>query len=154
VVEMTTSASVTYLTRQFDDFLFARIDEAGDAMPLSVLSMLARLDVDPWEEAAKLARLPRAAAAKRLVDFIAATPGAPQNAKTISDRLLNLLPSSVSTGSLPGQEYTVRTLKRSPFILWPVVIAVILAISLIVISIERTMQSNEPRTTSSGLTVH
>jgi|SRR5271165_956139 len=151
---MTTSASVTYLTRQFDDFLFARIDEAGDAMPLSVLSMLARLDVDPWEEAAKLARLPRAAAAKRLVDFIAATPGAPQNAKTISDRLLNLLPSSVSTGSLPGQEYTVRTLKRSPFILWPVVIAVILAISLIVISIERTMQSNEPRTTSSGLTVH
>jgi hypothetical protein len=122
-------------------------------MPLSVLSMLARLDVDPWEEAAKLARLPRAAAAKRLVDFIAATPGAPQNAKTISDRLLNLLPS-VSAASLPGQEYTVRTLKRSPLILWPVVIAVILAISLIVISIERTMQPNEPRATSSGLMVH
>ena len=101
---MTTSASVTYLTRQFDDFLFARIDEGSNATPLSVLSMLARLDVDPWDEAAKLARLPRAAAARRLVDFIAATPGAPSaylNAKTVCDRLLNLLPSPVSAGS-PG----------------------------------------------------
>ena len=112
---MTTSASVTYITRQFDDFLFARIDEGSDATPLSVLSMLARLDIDPWEEAAKLARLPRAAAARRLVDFIAATPGAPSaylNAKTVSDRLLNLLPSPV----LPGQEHTVRALKRFPFV--------------------------------------
>ena len=74
---MMTSSSVTYLTRQFDDFLFARIDEGSDATPLSVLSMLARLDRDPWEEAAELARLPRAAAAGRLVDFIAATPGRP-----------------------------------------------------------------------------
>ncbi len=73
---MTTSASVPFLTRQFDDFLFARIDEGTDTPPLSVLSVLARLDVDPWEEAAKLARLPRAAAAKRLVECIAATPGA------------------------------------------------------------------------------
>ena len=44
---MTSSPSVTYLTRQFDDFLFARIDEGSDATPLSVLSMLARLDIDP-----------------------------------------------------------------------------------------------------------
>ena len=101
--------SATYLTRQFDDFLFARIDEGSDSMPLSVLSMLARLDMDPWEEAAKLARLPRAAAARRLVDFIAATPGAPSaylNAKTVSDQLLNLLPSPV----LPRQEHTVCAL--------------------------------------------
>ncbi len=76
-VGVMTSSSVTYLTRQFDAFLFARIDDGSDATPLSVLSMLARLDIDPWEEAAKLARLPRAAAAGRLVEFIAATPGRP-----------------------------------------------------------------------------
>ena len=131
---MTASASVTYLTRQFDDFLFARIDEGSDAMPLSVLSMLARLDIDPWEEAAKLARLPRAAAARRLADFIAATPGAPLaylNAKTVSDRLLNLLPSAPV---LPRQEHAVRALKRFPFV-WPaVIIVIILAILLIVMS--------------------
>lgn len=128
---MTTSASVTYLTRQFDDFLFARIDEGSNATPLSVLSMLARLDIDPWDEAAKLARLPRAAAARRLVDFIAATPGAPSaylNAKTVSDRLLNLLPSPV----LPKQEQATRALKKVPFI-WPaVIVVIILTISLIV----------------------
>jgi len=128
---MTTSASVTYLTRQFDDFLFARIDEGSNTTPLSVLSMLARLDIDPWEEAAKLARLPRAAAARRLVDFIAATPGAPSaylNAKTVSDRLLNLLPSPV----LPRQEQATRVLKKVPFV-WPaVIVAIVLAISLIV----------------------
>lgn len=128
---MTTSASVTYLTRQFDDFLFARIDEGSNATPLSVLSMLARLDIDPWDEAAKLARLPRAAAARRLVDFIAATPGAPSaylNAKTVSDRLLNLLPSPV----LPKQQQATRALKKVPFI-WPaVIVVIILAISLIV----------------------
>jgi hypothetical protein len=138
VIEMPTSTSVTYLTRQFDDFLFARIDEGSDATPLSVLSMLARLDVDPWEEAAKLARLPRAAAAKRLVDFIAATPGAPSaylNAKTVCDRLLNLLPPPVSAGILPHRNYGVHAIKRSPLGTWLVVIAVILGISLIVMTI-------------------
>jgi hypothetical protein len=54
VVEMTASAPGAYLTCQFDEFLYARIDEGSDTTPLSVLSMLARLDLDPWEEAAKL----------------------------------------------------------------------------------------------------
>jgi hypothetical protein len=43
----------------------------------TILSVLARLGVDPWEEAAKLAQLPRVSAAKRLIEFIATTPGAP-----------------------------------------------------------------------------
>ena len=50
----------------------------------------------PWEEAAKLARLPRVSAAKKLLKFIAATPDAPTAylcAKTVSDRLIDLLPS-------------------------------------------------------------
>jgi len=135
---MTSSPSATYLTRQFDDFLFARIDEGSDATPLSVLSMLARLDIDPWEEAAKLARLPRAAAARRLVDFIAATPGAHSaylSAKTVSDQLLKLLPSRVDTAVLPAQGYSWRSLMKFPPIMWPVVIAAVLVILLIVMSI-------------------
>ncbi len=133
---MTSSPSVAYLTREFDDFLFARIDEGSDETPLSVLSMLARLDVDPWEEAAKLARLPRAAAAKRLVDFIAATPGtASLNLKAVSDRLLDLLPASVSAGILPRRNYGAQAIRRSSFGTWLVVIAVILGLSLIVITV-------------------
>ena len=64
MIEMTSSPSVSYLTSQFDDFLFARINEDSESTPLSVLSVPARLGVDPWEEAAKLARLERISAAK------------------------------------------------------------------------------------------
>lgn len=128
------NVGMAYLTRQFDDFLFARIDEGSDATPLSVLSMLARLDIDPWEEAAKLARLPRAAAARRLVDCIAATPGAPSaylNTKTVSDKLLNLLPSAV----LPRQEHALRALKQFSFVWPPVLVFLVLVISLIVMNL-------------------
>jgi hypothetical protein len=135
VVEMTAFAPAAYLTCQFDDFLYARVDEGSDTTPLSVLSMLARLDLDPWEEAAKLARLPRAAAAKRLVDFIAATSGAPHNAKTVSDQLLKLLPSQVNTAVLPAKGYSWRALMKFPPIMWPAVIAAVLVILLIVMSI-------------------
>ena len=130
---MASSPSVTCLKRQFDDFLFARLDEDSDATPISVLSMLARLDIDPWEEAAKLARLPRAAAAGRLVDFIAATPGAAGaylNAKAVSDRLLSLLPSPV----LPRQENTKHALKRFPFVWLLILFAFVVAILLVVMS--------------------
>lgn len=54
---MTSPSSVSSLTPKFDDFLFARIEENGET-PLSVLSVLARLGIDPWEEAASLAQLP------------------------------------------------------------------------------------------------
>ena len=150
---MTSSPSVSYLTPQFDDFLFARINEDSEATPLSVLSVLARLGVDPWEEAAKLARLERVSAAKRLVEFIAATPGAPTaylSAKTVSDRLIDLLPSSAGATIQPRQERGVRALTKSRFLSWPVVIAVILAILLIVISLRTTVQANVPHVTSSS----
>jgi hypothetical protein len=81
--------------------------------------------VDPWEEAAKLARLERVSAAKRLVEFIAATPGAPTaylGAKTVSDRLIDLLPSSAGVMIQPRQERGVRASIKSRFL---IVIAVI-----------------------------
>ena len=53
------------LGTEFDDFLFAPIVEDRNDMPLSVLSALARLDIDPWQEADKLARLPGETATQR-----------------------------------------------------------------------------------------
>ena len=58
-----------------------------------MLSLLARLGFDPWEEAAKLAQLPRASAVQRLVSLIAAIPSAYPDAGTVSNRLILLLPS-------------------------------------------------------------
>jgi hypothetical protein len=155
VIEMTTSASVSYLTPQFDDFLFARIDEDSEATPLSVLSVLARLGADPWEEAAKLAQLPRVSAAERLVAFIAATPGAPSaylNAKTVCDRLINLLPSPAGVTIPPRQQLGGLALAKSRWrVIWPVVIAVLLTIQLIAISRPPNTPSNEPQAISGAV---
>ena len=56
---MAPTTSVSQLGGEFDDFLFAPVGEEQNGMMLSVVSALARSDVDPWQEAAKLARLPR-----------------------------------------------------------------------------------------------
>ena len=46
------------LASEFDNFLLAPIGDDNNGMQLSVLSALARLNVDPWEQAATLALLP------------------------------------------------------------------------------------------------
>jgi hypothetical protein len=99
---MTHSALVSVLGREFDDFLFAPIGEDRNDVPLSVLSALARLDIDPWREADKLARLPRDAAIQRLASLIAALPNWPlmqPDPGTIAARLIGLLPCEASPRS-------------------------------------------------------
>lgn len=54
------------LGREFDRFLYASVGDDGNGMPLTVLSALARMDVDPWEEAATLMQLPQSVAVQQL----------------------------------------------------------------------------------------
>ena len=75
-------------------------------MPLSVLSALARLDIDPWQEASELARLPGETATQRLASLIAALPDHPSahlDPGTIAVRLITLLPTR-SRSSSPSRE--------------------------------------------------
>ena len=72
MAEMTRSARVSALAPEFEDFLFAPIGEDMNGMLLSVVSALARLNIDPWQEAANLAQLPRTTATRRLAALIAA----------------------------------------------------------------------------------
>ena len=60
-------------------------------MPLSVLSALSRLDIDPWEEAAELSELPAETATQRLAALIARLP-AQTDSRVIASRLIKLLP--------------------------------------------------------------
>jgi hypothetical protein len=60
---------------EFNDFLFASIGEQENETPLSVLSALARLDVEPWQEAARLAQLPKDQAIQDLSSMIGELPG-------------------------------------------------------------------------------
>jgi hypothetical protein len=92
---MTRTTSLSSLGSEFDDFLFALIGEEKSGMRLSVLSALARLDVDPWQEADELARLPPESAIARLASRIAALPedsSAHPDPETIAGRLIALLP--------------------------------------------------------------
>lgn len=80
---------------EFDNFLYAPIAEESNGMLLRVVSVLARSNLDPWEEASRLARLPGELAARKLAGLIAALPGSPaarQDAGTIAARLVALLP--------------------------------------------------------------
>src|SRR5476649_443382 len=91
--DMMHSASLPQPGSEFDAFLFAPVGDDGNGMLLSVLSALARLDVDPWQEAANLARLPGSTAIERLTSLIAALPGRPASQPdpgTIAARLIAL----------------------------------------------------------------
>ena len=66
MVDMKHPATVVAQRSEFDRFLFAPIGEEKNGMLLSVLSALARLDLDPWREAAELARMPKHTAKQRL----------------------------------------------------------------------------------------
>jgi hypothetical protein len=107
---MTRSAMTALLGPEFDAFLFAPVDEESNEGLLSVLSALARMDVDPWREAAELARMPTEAANQRLTSLIAALPDAPAARlapATIADRLIKLLPGG-GPSSFPSRERLLR----------------------------------------------
>jgi hypothetical protein len=74
MVSMATATSRFFRDTAFDPFLFAAVGEERNGMLLSVVSALARLDLDPWREAASLSKLPAAAATKRLSSLLSSLP--------------------------------------------------------------------------------
>jgi hypothetical protein len=103
---MTHAALASLLGPEFDDFLYASIDEPQNGKLLSVLSALTRLDIDPWREAAKLARLPKDAAIQRMAALIATLPDEPsahRSAGAIAARLIALLPCKTGPTMTSGQ---------------------------------------------------
>jgi len=94
--------AITGFGVEFRPFLHAQLWEEENGMHLSILSALARLDLDPWEEAATLAQLPTEAASQRLSALLRALPGAPATTNAdepVYHRALDLLP--VSKGPSP-----------------------------------------------------
>jgi hypothetical protein len=57
--DMTRAISPARFGSEYDDFLFSPIGEDRNGLMLSVVSMLARLNLDPWHKAASFAELPR-----------------------------------------------------------------------------------------------
>ena len=96
---MTLPSPFTLPRSQFNAFLFASIGEEGNGMPLSVVSALARLEIDPWQEAARLSDLPEDRAVAALDHLIRLLPAPGRNqaeTRHIAARLVALLPHHVA----------------------------------------------------------
>jgi hypothetical protein len=95
-INMKQGVAIAHFEPQYDAFLFASLGDDLSGMPLAVASLLGRMNLDPWHEAAALAGLPADVAAQKLATLIEAMPGQPlphAEAATLAARLVTLLPS-------------------------------------------------------------
>ncbi len=99
-------------------------------MALSVLSALARSDLDPWQEAAALSGLPEKNAAARLARLIAVFPGRPTEAAAYAAtaaRLIALLPRRTTA---EGASHAAGTGVSATPNSWAVVCMVLMVLAL------------------------
>jgi hypothetical protein len=124
---------------EFNDFLFAPIGEGRNGMLVSVLSGLARSDVDPWQEAAKLAALPGETATQRLASLIGALPdrvGPYPDSRTIATRLVALLPRRLGASDVSqGASHSAWAMMNSrPWWIYVVVMCFVLGSQFLIAS--------------------
>ncbi|MEO5755494.1 MAG: hypothetical protein ABIQ51_01440 [Mesorhizobium sp.] len=102
---------------EFKSFLQAQIYDNKDGGLLSVLSALARLDIDPWQEAAALAKLSKESAVGRLSSLLArlpADPSMPADMGALAARLIPLLPHAANRTASAKKAGPVHATSASP----------------------------------------
>ena len=105
---------------EFDTFLFASVGDELDGAPLSVLSALSRLDLDPRDEAGRLSHLTKEAAADQLATMISRLSDRRwtlSEAHRIAVRLIERLPMSNTAGK-PDRIEPGTLGKVSPFLIY------------------------------------
>jgi hypothetical protein len=117
MADITDSSEPVFLGAEFNDFLFASIGEDASGTYLTVVSALARLDLDPWAEAANLARLPKSVATQKLSELVSRFPEIPPvrvDSTKIAARLIGLLPgrirSQIPTPIIPTRSFYSKAL--------------------------------------------
>jgi len=136
---------------EFNEFLFAPIGEDRNGMLVSVLSGLARSDVDPWQEAARLAQLPGEAATQRLAALIGALPdkaASHPDPRTIAARLIALLPRrSGSNAELQqSSQPTWPAMNSRPWWIYIVVMSFVLGSQFLIASHQLSPKSDNLET--------
>jgi hypothetical protein len=99
------------LNSEFNDFLFAPVGNDEDHRTLSVLSALTDAGFDPWQQAARLSRLPRGVAIETLATMLKALPGRTcslTETRDAASRLVALLPRPASGNRLARAMRPVR----------------------------------------------
>ena len=97
---MTSPAFFALQNSDLSAFLYADVGDERNGMALTVVSTIARIGRDPWEEASRLAALPKASATSQLAQIIHDVPTTNWNlaeASAIASRLVQLLPTNSGT---------------------------------------------------------
>jgi hypothetical protein len=142
------SASIP--SSRYNDFLFAPICEDADGMRLSVLSALARMDVDPWEEATKLAAMPKAIAQSTLISTLELLSGRswkPSEAELVARRLIQLLPEGAEAQKAAAGEIAGSHAQRTSY--WLVWLVFVMAISFLSPHHQTTTAADQSKSVSS-----
>jgi hypothetical protein len=108
---MSRPAAIGSLGSEFNEFLYAPIGDDANGNRLSVLSALGRCDVDPWETAAVLARLPRNAAVGKLVTLLSVDSDAEAphpDLEVMATRVIALLPMGRGGGDADVRRSSLR----------------------------------------------
>lgn len=143
---MKSPASSFGLGSEFDGFLFASIGEDRNGLSVSVVSLLGRMDLDPWHEAARLAGLPAEAAAESLTALLDRLPGHPlqqPHSGGIATRLVGLLPRRPKPGPRPSRTsifgvVTKRGRRMTNVIFLAICLSVVLATQVFIARLEQT----------------
>src|ERR1700761_6443318 len=111
-------ASLSHPSLPYTAFLFEPLGDDFNGVPLALASVLGRMSLDPWSEAASLAALPTDVAARRLAEFIEAMPNQslPRvESNTLAERLVRLLPKRPDpTDPAPEPLAAAHVTKRRP----------------------------------------
>jgi hypothetical protein len=121
---MIPKVSPSSVASEFNEFLYAPIGEDKNGLLITVLSAFARKNLDPWQEAADLDRLPADTAAQKLTSIIASLPSQQpmlDDPAPIAIRLITLLPgraASIDKRIDPPQTALPAFIQAVPKALW------------------------------------
>jgi hypothetical protein len=133
-------ASLSHPALQYTAFLFEPLGDDRNGVPLALASILGRMNLDPWSEAASLAAMPAAVAAQKLATLIEAMPNnswmGPES-NTLAERLIRLLPArpapSIPTAAATEPLADVEATEPRPlltYLVWIVLICILLAVTI------------------------
>lgn len=114
---------------QYAPFLFEPLGDDSNGAPLALASILGRMSLDPWKEAAALAALPAFEAVRKLASFLEAAPNhvlAATESNKLAERLIKLLPAQRNAPNVPtGPPRDGDPTNRHPlgtYVLWTVLV--------------------------------
>jgi hypothetical protein len=124
--------SFSSLPARYDAFLFAQVCDEANGAHLSVISALARMNVDPWDEATRLAAMPKAIAEKTLLsilELVSENSWKSTEAKAIVARLVHLLPQAAQGATTAAAKAATSTMQHANY--WWVWVCFAVAMSLL-----------------------